>query len=283
MPIPFPRVTILGVGLIGGSFALAYRRAYPEARIAGWDRGEVLAHAMERGIIDQAFSDLAPACREADLVYVALPIEESIRRLPEIAAAVPAGALVTDAGSTKIAVCAAARQAFLPPRLFLGGHPITGKELGGWENATVDLFTGAPYILMGRPEAQDDRVARLVKAMEAIGARPVWLGAKEHDHAMAFLSHLPQITAVALAEAVLEGVGEVAMPLAGPGLRDSLRLAGSPIAVWSEICRTSPNLDEAIGKLIAMLEQIRSRIGSGRLEEDFERSARVYRILRRLE
>jgi prephenate dehydrogenase len=279
-PPPFARATVLGVGLIGGSFALALRRAFPSVRVAGWDRGEVLDRAIERKMIDRASADLADACRDADLVYLALPIEESIRRLPEIAAAAGAGSLVTDSGSTKTLVCEAAQKAFLPPRLFLGGHPITGKELGGCEHASADLFSGAPYVLAGDSASPDERVSRFAAVIEAIGSRPVWLAAEKHDSLIAFLSHLPQIAAVALAQTVLAGTGEEAASLAGPGLRDSLRLAGSPYALWADIFRTSPCLDEAIGNLIAALERLRSRISSGALAEDFEQSGHLYKILR---
>lgn len=283
MSSPFSRVTVVGVGLIGGSFALALRRAFPGLRIAGWDRREVLDRALDRGIIDRISEDLATTCRDADLVYLALPVEESLRRLPEIAAVVSAESLVTDAGSTKALVCEAAERSFPPPRLFLGGHPITGRELGGCEHASADLFSGAPYVLIGRPGAEDERVVRLVTVIEAIGSRLLWLDAERHDHLIAFLSHLPQIAAVALAETVLDGAGDAAAALAGPGLRDSLRLAGSPYALWADICRTSGSLDEAIERLIAALEQLRSRIGSDALAEDFERSGRLYKILRGME
>jgi prephenate dehydrogenase len=283
MSVPFRRVAVIGVGLIGGSFALALRRAFPGVRVAGWDRREVLDRAVEREIIDEASGDLPAACRDADLIYLALPVEESIRRLPEIAAAAAVHSLVTDSGSTKTLVCDAARALFSPPRLFLGGHPISGRELGGCEHASADLFSGAPYVLIGRSAPADERVGRLVAVIEAIGSRLIWIDADEHDRLIAFLSHLPQIVAVALAETVLDGAGQAAASLAGPGLRDSLRLAGSPYALWADICRTSPSLDDAIERLIESLERIRSRIRSGGLADDFERSARLYKILRGME
>lgn len=283
MPMPFRRIAVVGVGLIGGSFALAFRRAFPDAFISGWDRREVLDRASGRGIINQGHTDLAATCRDADLVYLALPVEESIRRLPEIAAAAPPGSLVTDSGSTKTRVCETARATFLAPRLFVGGHPIAGRELGGCENASADLFSGAPYILIGDSEKGDERIGRLVAAIEAVGSRLVWLDAQQHDRLMAYLSHLPQIAAVALAETVLAGAGEAAASLAGPGLRDSLRLAGSPYELWADICRTSPSLGEAVDRLIAALERLRSRIGSDELAGDFDRSAHLYTILRKTE
>jgi prephenate dehydrogenase len=291
MTSPFRRVAILGCGLIGGSFALALRRAFPEIAIIGWDREEILALARERGAIDEGSLDLAAGCDEADLVYVALPVEVAIHRLPEIAAAVPAQALVTDAASTKTAVCELARMAFAPPRLFLGGHPIAGREKGGIDNADADLFRDAPYVLIGRPgepepsaaNAEDGRIQGFIKVIQAIGARPAWLDAAAHDRLFAFLSHLPQLASVALAETVLEGAGDAAATLAGPGLADSLRLAGSPYDLWEGICRTSPALDDALARLIATLERIRAGLATGAVADDFARAARLYKILRHIE
>jgi prephenate dehydrogenase len=289
MKPPFRRVAILGTGLIGGSFSLALRRAFPEIHVAGWDRADVLARARERGAIQEGSPDLAAVCRETDLVYVALPVEEAILRLPEIAAAVPHPALVTDAASTKSVICEQARLAFLPPRLFLGGHPIAGREIGGIDNADPDLFRGAPYVLIGNEpesssaEAENNRVRRFVEVIGAMGARPAWLDAAAHDRLFAFLSHLPQLASVALAETVLEGAGDAAATLAGPGLADSLRLAGSPYDLWAGICRTSPALDDALARLIATLERIRAGLATSTLADDFDRAARLHKLLRRIE
>jgi prephenate dehydrogenase len=291
MTPPFRSAAILGCGLIGGSFAMALRRAFPEIQITGWDREDILARARERGAIDEASSDLASACREADLVYVALPVELTIHRLTEIAAAVSAEALVTDTASTKSAVCEKARVAFAPPRLFLGGHPIAGRERGGIDNADPDLFRNAAYVLIGAPgdpessaaEAENDRIRRFIDVIHAIGARPAWLDAAAHDRLFAFLSHLPQLASVALAETVLEGAGDAAATLAGPGLADSLRLAGSPYDLWAGICRTSPALDDALASLIAALERIRAGLATGALADDFARASRLYKILHHIE
>lgn len=283
MPAPFRRVAVLGTGLVGGSFALALKRTAPGIRIVGWDRPEVLARARSRGAIDHEAAGLAEACADSELIYVALPVEETIRRLPAIAAAAPVAALVTDAASTKLLVCRAAEREFSPPKQFVGGHPIAGREQGGIENAGPDLFRGAAYALIGSAEDAGERGARLVAALEAIGARPAWLSPEAHDRRMAFLSHLPQLAAVALAETVFAGAGDSVASLAGPGLRDSLRLAGSPYAVWEDICRTSPDLDDALVRLIAALEEIRRRLGAGDLAGDFERAGNLYKILRGIE
>lgn len=283
METPFRRVAVLGMGLVGGSFALALKRAFPEARVVGWDRPDVLARARQRGALDEVAADVAAGCREADLVYLALPVMEIVRRLEQVAAAASAGALITDSGSTKSLVCREAEHAFSTSKKFVGGHPLAGRESGGIENASADLFRGAPYFLIGPPEPSDDRVRRLVALIAAIGARPVWLGADEHDRLAAFLSHLPQMAAIALAETVLDGAGESGSLLAGTGLRDTLRLAGGPYELWADVARSNPHLPEALDRLGEALRRIRLRLETEELREDFERSNRLYKIVRRLE
>jgi prephenate dehydrogenase len=288
MAAPFRRVAVLGVGLVGGSFALALKRAFPDALVVGWDRPEVLDRARDRGAIDEFSAHLTVACQDADLVYVALPVVGIIEQLPAIAAAAPPAALVTDSGSTKAAICRAAQRAFPSPENFVGGHPVAGREHSGIENADADLFRAAPYALIApvtaKPVAQsDDRVQRLLAVVEAIGALPVWIDADSHDRLAAYLSHLPQMAAIALAVTVLEGAGEKAASLAGPGLRDTLRLAGSPYGVWTDICRTNSHLAEALDRLRESLEQIRTRLQSEDLRDDFARSNHLYKMLRKLE
>src|SRR5580704_9416998 len=133
MPAPFRRIAVLGTGLIGGSLALAARANLPGVRIVGWDKPEVLKRARERGAIDEGYTELPAVLSGADLVYVALPVGLTIAQLPEIARHVATGALVTDAASTKRAVCAAAANRFSGETRFLGGHPMAGKEDSGVE------------------------------------------------------------------------------------------------------------------------------------------------------
>src|SRR5438874_1013967 len=216
------RVTIVGTGLIGGSFALALRKYTAEMYISGWDRPEVVREAETRGAVNEAFSgDLAPALRNSDLIYIALPIAATIDLLPEIARHAPPHALVTDACSTKVRIAQAAGELFPGEKgpLFLGGHPMAGRELPGITHADADLFRENTYALIAKsPEpvvaglqtrsfpipketdpARDPRISAFVKILEKIGARPLWLGAPQHDYAVGLASHLPQLAAVALA------------------------------------------------------------------------------------
>ena len=188
------RVTILGTGLIGGSFARALRRYTTEISICGWDRPEVVLEARKCGAVDEGFFEsLEPAIRRADLIYVALPVGNTLDILPEIAHHAPPHALVTDVGSTKMRISQAASELFVEEvgPIFLGGHPMAGRELSGFAHADADLFQGATYALIGETEdTHDPRVAAFIKILEKIGARPVWLGAQQHDYAVGLASHL---------------------------------------------------------------------------------------------
>lgn len=283
------RVTILGTGLIGGSFGLALRKYTTDICVSGWDRSEVVRDAQSRGAIDKYFSgDVAPALQDADLVYIALPIGATIDLLPEIARHAPAHALITDACSTKVRIAEAAEEVFSAGEgpLFLGGHPMAGKELSGIAHADAELFRGNTYALIGAsPVKEDPRVLAFVKILEKIGARPLWLGAPQHDYAVGLASHLPQLAAVALAGFLYDRLDENGLPitLAGPGLRDSLRLAGSSYATWRDIVLTNQEvLSAALDLLARRLDDLRERLGSRDLEADFDAANELYKLLRSL-
>jgi prephenate dehydrogenase len=283
------RATILGTGLIGGSFALALRKYASDIHITGWDRPEVVHEAQSRNAIDAAFSDeLAPALENADLVYLALPIGATLDLLPEIARHAAPNALVTDACSTKVRIIEDATDLFPADatRLFLGGHPMAGRELSGIAHADADLFHNNTYALIGAASEQHDpRVSAFVRILEKIGARPLWLGAQQHDYAVGLASHLPQLAAVALGSFLYDHLDENGLPitLAGPGLRDSLRLAGSPYSTWRDIVLTNKEvLSAALDLFARRLDDLRERLGSRDLEADFEAANELYKLLRSL-
>ena len=286
MPVPFHRVAVLGTGLIGGSFALAVRTAFPGVSIAGWDNPEVLKRARVMGAVNDAQPELRAALAGADLVFIALPVGLTIERLPEIARMAPPAALVTDAASTKRLVCEAAEKCFSGGALFLGGHPMAGQERSGIDAADSVLFRGARYALIGNAEApKDTRVDKFLALLSSIGARPLWMDAATHDRAAAVVSHLPQLLAVALAGVVHQQTDETGLPLtlAGRGLRDALRLAGSPYAVWRDIVLTnSENIEAGLDRLIQQIEHLRSHLRQRELEEEFAVANEVYKILRDL-
>ena len=283
------RVTILGAGLIGGSFALALRKYATDMHITGWDRAEVVREAQARSVLDEAFSgELAPALQNADLIYIALPIAATLDLLPEIARQAPSHALVTDACSTKVRIVESAAKLYPAANgpLFLGGHPMAGRELSGIAHADADLFRANTYALIGASSAKDDpRVSAFVKILEKIGARPLWLGAQQHDYAVGLASHLPQLAAVALAGFLYDHLDENGLPitLAGPGLRDSLRLAGSPYSTWRDIVLTNQEvLSAALDLFARRLDDLREKLASRELETDFDAANELYKLLRSL-
>jgi prephenate dehydrogenase len=293
MAASFRRVAVLGTGLIGGSFALAIRKHCPDAIVVGWDKTLVLRRALERGAIHEGIPDLAVALGGADLVYVALPVGHTIELLPDIAHLAEPNVLVTDAASTKRSVCSVAMQSFREGgAFFLGGHPMAGKEISGIEAADANLFHRSKYAFIrpsGREEANREReshVAGFVTLIERLGAEPVWLDADAHDRAAAVISHLPQLLAVALAGVVRDQTDETGLPvtLAGRGLRDALRLAGSPYSVWRDIILTnSDNLERVLDQMIQALEQVRGDLRTRALEEEFSAARELYKILRDLQ
>jgi len=289
MPHLLKRVAILGTGLIGGSFARALRKYASDIHIVGWDRAEVVLEARKAGVLDGGFFEsLEPAVRHADLVYIALPVGATLDLLPQLAEKVPPHALVTDSGSTKQRLCQVASELFVEEigPIFLGGHPMTGREHSGFAHSHADLFQHATYALVGEAEeARDPRVTAFVNLLEKIGARPLWLGAQQHDYAVGLASHLPQLVAVALGSFLYDRLDENGLPitLAGPGLRDTLRLAGSPYATWRDIVLTNREvLSAALDLFARRLDDLRERLGSRELEADFEAANELYKLLRSL-
>lgn len=283
------RVAILGTGLIGGSFALALRKYTTDLHITGWDRADVAHEAQGRHIVDEShYGRIGDAVGDADLVYLALPIGVTLDLLPEIARRAPAHALVTDACSTKARIVEAAAQHFPESAgpLFLGGHPMAGREQSGIAHADAALFHHAPYALVGPADGErDPRVSAFRTILEKIGARPLWLGAQKHDYAVGLVSHLPQLAAVALASFLYDHLDENGLPLtvAGPGLRDSLRLAGSPYATWRDIILTNKDyLSASLDLLARRLDDLREKLASRELETDFDASNELYKLLRSL-
>jgi prephenate dehydrogenase len=279
----FPRTAILGTGLVGGSFGLALRREFPADTIIGYDRAEVLARAKSRGAITETAGDIASAVRGADLVYVALPIGATIEALPKIAAATAPHALVTDSGGTKALICEHALKHFHGGARFLGGHPMAGKEQSGIEHADADLFRGSRYALIAPHDDPDPRVQQFAGLLRRIGAGPVWCDADTHDWAVGIVSHLPQLASIALAHVVADETDETGLPLtlAGPGLADMLRLAGSPYDIWRDTCLTNrENIAHALDRVAQAIEYLRTRLTSKDLEQEFKAANELYRTLR---
>src|SRR6266851_10195683 len=282
LPPIFEKIGIVGLGLIGGSIALKARELWPTSLVIAVDNKDVLETAMRLYAIDVAAEDLI-VLAEADLVVLAAPVKQNIALLAELDEHVRQPAVVTDTGSTKRDIVAAA--AALPPRfIFVGGHPLAGAAQGGLDHARPDLFVGRPWLLTPETMAADgarafqasEAIEKLSAFVRALGAEPRVVAPAAHDRLLAFLSHLPQLTASALMQVVGDAVGQDGLALAGRGLADTTRLASSPPDIWRDIAET--NADEigpALDALIAVLHDLRADLADGdRLSDVFDAAAR---------
>lgn len=274
-------VAIVGVGLIGGSFGLALRKAGFTGRILGVSSESAVCAAVTCGAID-AGMPLAEAAAQADLIFLAQPIGRIIDTLGRLDAVARPNALVTDAGSTKREIVAAA--AGLRRCRFVGGHPMAGKEKRGVEEADADLFQGRTWVLTPawQEELQTPAARDFTEWLERIGARLVVLDAAEHDRVVSLTSHLPQLASTALAATVAEKVRNH-LEVAGPGLLDSTRLALSAYDLWRDILATNAAaIDQALGAYIARLEHMRANLRTREMQREFEAAAELARKLREL-
>ncbi len=275
-PPIFQRIGIVGLGLIGGSIALAAREIWPAALVIGVDRKDVLERAMVLHAVDVAADDPV-VLAEADLVILAAPVQQNLEVMREIPDNIAGSAVITDTGSTKREMMAAA--ALLPSRFtFVGGHPLGGAARGGIEHARPDMFSGRPW-LFTPDHAHDPAVMEKLNAFAAgLGAVPQTLSAETHDRLLAFISHLPQLTVSALMHVVGHAAGREGLSLSGRGLHDTTRLASSPADIWKEVCAT--NADEigaALDALIAVLQELRGDLKTGTSIEDVFESANRWR------
>lgn len=272
-PPVFPTIGIVGLGLIGGSIALAARELWPSTLVVGVDRADVLETAMRLHAIDVGASDLT-VLAGADVVILAAPVKQNLALLAQLADYLEQPAVITDTGSTKREMLAAA--AGLPERLtFVGGHPLGGAAVGGLEHARPDLFRKRPWILTPEPGTPDEATERLTTFVTALGSTASVMPADEHDRVLAFLSHLPQLTASALMGVVGQAVGADGLALAGRGLIDTTRLASSPSGIWRDIAASNADqIGPALDALIAVLQSLRADLPSGdRLGEVFADAA----------
>jgi prephenate dehydrogenase len=273
-PPIFQKIGIVGLGLIGGSIALAARQLWPSSLVIAVDNKDVLETAMRMHAIDVAADDLI-VLAEADLVILAAPVRQNLALLEALDENVRQPAVITDAGSTKRAIVEAAKQ--LPPRFtFIGGHPLGGAAAAGLENARPDLFKNRPWLFTPVNDAGGDALEKLTAFVRALGALPRTVSVAGHDRLLAFLSHLPQLTASALMQVVGTAVGEDGLGLAGRGLVDTTRLASSPAEIWKDIAATNADeIGEALDILISLLQALRSDLPTGdRLADVFDQANR---------
>ncbi|MFZ0759173.1 MAG: prephenate dehydrogenase [Candidatus Sulfotelmatobacter sp.] len=275
--MPIRQITIVGTGLIGGSFALALRKRKFAGRIVGCDRDSALRKAKMRGAIDSGLAEPADAVRGSQLVVLATPVLGIVDLIGRLGPALPAGTLLTDVGSTKAVVVGQARRVFgkNAGKRFLGGHPMAGKENSGVDYADADLFQNAVWFLTPLPGQNLNQgiLAEFAGWIDQIGARIAMLPAEDHDRLCAWISQVPQMISTALAAALVEEFGEEAplLPAGGRALREMTRIAASPYSMWRDIAISNrKNLEDALLKVEQRLAHIRENLASRALAEEFE-------------
>ena len=271
--IPFRNITIVGVGLIGGSLALAVKQRFPSARITGVDTATVLRRAVQRKAIDAAEQSLQRAVSGADLVILATPVEHILKSLPFVAKYCTTRTIVTDTGSVKGAITEKARTLF-PANNFIGGHPMAGAEFSGINAAHPLLFQNAIYLITPSAKGSGQNTKKLARFFSALDARVVVLDPKIHDKVVAAVSHVPQLAAVALMN-MAGRAHPKHLGLAAGGFRDMTRIASSRFEMWQDILQANKHdIAEALDLYISLLRRIAHdvRRNPRKLKNDFESS-----------
>lgn len=249
---PFARLGIIGTGLIGGSIALAAKQRWPRVQVIGTPSRSA---PLPSGMVDRVEPDVVAIARDSDLVVLCVPVTV----MPDMMGAIArsgSSALVTDVGSTKRTVMAAARDAGLVT--FVGGHPMAGAERPGAGEARADLFVGRPWLLV-EGGASPEAGIQLEIFVSALGARVQWLEADLHDRTVAYVSHLPQVVAAALMNAADAAVGASGPHVAGNAFGEMTRLASSPAPMWQGICADNADyVAEALRTFLAQLPDERA-------------------------
>lgn len=282
------RVTVIGLGLMGGSLALALRRAGVAKHIVGCGRLELQQRAREMGAIDSGSADPGESVAESDFVFLCTPVETSIKLMAQIAPRLKPAALVSDVGSTKSAFAAAAREIFgaSANQRVLPGHPIAGREVSGLQHASADLYAGCLWVLTPIDGTEQELIPShrsLVSALESIGAQVILITPEEHDRTLAYTSHLPQLLSTALSLTLEREFGHEnpALHIHAGGLRSMLRLAASDPAMWQQIAESNQaNLAKALESMEVELRQLRESLGSAEFRKKFEQAREFAKCLK---
>jgi len=282
----FNKITIIGVGLIGGSLGLALKEKKPNFKIVGVDKPEIIKKAIARGAIDEGTVNLEEGTKEADIVIIATPVKTILDLLPKINPFLKRGCLVTDTGSTKGQVVERANKVLSKDVFFVGGHPMAGSEKCGIEEANPHLFQDRTYILTPTKKSNLIAIDKIFSLIKMIGANRLILDPLEHDRIAGAVSHLPQIIAVSL----INTIGELALlgnntnyfKAIGEGFKDMTRIASSPYKIWEDICETNQeNILEMIQKFRNYLGVIEDKLKNNpsSLKEEFQKASQIRETL----
>lgn len=278
----FNKITIIGVGLIGGSFGFALKEKKANFKIVGIDKKEIIEKAIARGAIDEGTVNLKEGIKEADLVIIATPVKTIINILTQINPFLKRGCLVTDTGSTKGQIVARADKVLSKDIFFIGGHPMAGSEECGIESANPHLFQDRTYILTPTKKSNLIAIEKIFSLIKMIGANRLILNPLEHDRIVGAVSHLPQIIAVSLINMVSELIQKENnnnyFKAVGEGFKDMTRIASSPYKVWEDICYTNKEI------ILEMIQEFRNYLGviedklkndPSSLKEEFQKASKL--------
>ena len=282
----FNKITIIGVGLIGGSLGLALKEKNPNSRIVGIDKQEIIEKAIAQGAIDEGIVNLEEGIKEADIIIIATPVKTILNILTQINPFLKKGCLVTDTGSTKQQIVQKANKVLSKDIFFVGGHPMAGSEKYGIESAYPYLFHNKTYILTPTHKSNLGALEKISLLIKMIGAKKLILDPLEHDRIVSAVSHLPQIIAVslinAIGESALRGNNNNYFKAAGEGFKDMTRIASSPYKMWEDICDTNQeNILEMIQEFKNYLEVMEDKLKNdpNSLKEEFQKASKLRKTL----
>ena len=275
----FKKITIIGVGLIGGSLGLALKENRPNFRIVGVDKQKIIKKAIIRGAIDEGTANLEEGIKEADIVILATPVKTILDLLSQINPFLKKECLVTDTGSTKTQIVKRANRVLSKDIHFIGGHPMVGSEKYGVDSADPHLFQDKTYILTPTNKSNLVALEKTFSIIRMIGAKRLILDPLDHDRIVGAVSHLPQIMAVSLTNMIniltQEEDNNNYFKSIGEGFKDMTRIASSPYKIWEDIYKTNQeNILEMIQKFRNYLEVIEDKLKNDprSLKEEFQKA-----------
>ncbi|HZK11325.1 MAG TPA: prephenate dehydrogenase [Atribacterota bacterium] len=281
----FRKITIIGIGLIGGSLGLALKEKNPNFKIVGIDKQEIIEKAIARSAIDEGTENLEEGIKEADIIIIATPIKTILNILTQINPFLKKGCIITDTGSTKKQIVERAEKVLSKDIFFIGGHPMAGSEKYGIDSANSHLFQEKTYILTPTNKSDSVALEKIFLLIKMVGANKLILDPLEHDRIVSAVSHLPQIIAVSLintiSELALRGNNNYFKAI-GKGFKDMTRIASSPYKIWEDICETNQqNILETIQEFRKYLGVIEDKLknNSHSLKEEFQKASQLRETL----
>lgn len=284
MGVEFKRVAIIGVGLIGGSIGLRMKAMNYPGIIVGYDQPDVLDEALMRDAIDQGAGDLSEAVLGADLVVIAVPVDEAVNLLPTILKTAKTGAVVTDTAPAKVDLIRAAKETAKARGVYIGGHPLAGSRRQGVAGAVSELFVGAYYLICPPDNVSPEVIESLRWWVRMLGAYPLTLNAELHDRIIAITSHVPFVLALALSDWVARQSErtEHLMKLTTGHFQTITSLASLPLTAWeAALTINRERVLEELAEFRKVLEKAETELRAGRLQDLWQKAHAFQRRLSR--